>query len=118
MPGDALAEGCNHLGNHEKPPVACRDLDEVADQPPDPGALEDAGDRPRLLLGREDRAGDEALQVGAVLDQTSEIAEIAFDRRELVGIERQLEEGVCVAFRYRRYTRSFSQLSSILPRGL
>ena len=40
MPGDALPEGGDHVRNDEKPPVARRDLDEVADQAADAGAIE------------------------------------------------------------------------------
>ena len=104
-------------GNGEEAAVAGGDLDEVGGQAADAGMVENGGDGARLLLGREDRAGDEALQVGALLDEAGEIAEIGLDRRELVAIERQLEKGVCVAFRYRRYASSFSHLSSFLPRG-
>ena len=94
------AEGGDHVGHGEEPAVGGGDLDEIGDEPADPGLVEDGGDGARLLVGREDRAADEAGEVGALARcMVGEAAEIGLDCGKRLVVGRKLEQGGGVALR-------------------
>ena len=76
-------------------------------RPPTPVRDQDGADRRRLLLGREDGVADQALQVGAVLDERVEAVEVGRDRVDGARLLRELEQGRSVACRHAGQERSF-----------
>ncbi len=63
----------------------------------DPGLGQDGDDRLFLLLGREDRAAHEALEVVALGNQGAEPVEVGLHRIDDTGVTRQLEQSRRVA---------------------
>src|SRR6185295_19771181 len=92
------AERDGDVGDSEQAPVAGGDLDEVADEPADLSLVEDGGDGASLFFGREDRAADEALEVGAFVEEGGETIEVGLDGGKCLVAQREVEEVAGITF--------------------
>ena len=73
--------------------------DEIAGQPRDAGGIEDGQQCLALRGAADDRAGEQAGEVGAFTDHAAELDEILRDLIERPGIVGQLEKGAGIAHR-------------------
>ena len=103
--GDQRPEAADHVGRGEQPAVRRDDLEEARREPLDAGLVEHGRQRPGLLLGGEDRAAHQPLQIGTLGDQRVETVEIGFDRVDGMLFERQLEQCGGIASCHAGYDR-------------
>ena len=101
--GHQLAEGAHDLAHREQPPVRRHHQQEALGEPADAGLVEHRRKRPGLLLGGENGAAHQPLQVGALGNQRVETIEIGTHGVERMLLERQLEQRGRIAARHAGY---------------
>ena len=99
MAGEQRAEGLDHVGSGEQPPVPGDQLQEIRGQPLDLHLFEDGGDGAHLLLGGKDRAPHQAAKVLDGVERLIEAVQILLDALKRVFLERELEQGIGIAAR-------------------
>ena len=95
--GDA-PEGADHGRHGEQAPVGGGDAQEVARQAADPGLRGDGVDGFRLLLGGEDRAVDQARQIGAAVEHRLEAPEVGLDLGDRLLLAGEFEQRTRIPF--------------------
>jgi hypothetical protein len=90
-------EGGDDVGNDEQAAIGRGDLDDIGDEPADPGLVEHGDNGAALVGGREYRAPYQPRKIGAFGGEVGEAAEILLDVGERFFVERQFEQRVGVA---------------------
>ena len=101
------AEGADHVGQCEKTAVGGREPDEVCAEAGETGLVEDGADGGFLLLTGENRAANEASQIGALLEKGIKALHGRRDRFDLALVAGQLEQcgGIATCYACNRGTR-------------
>ena len=94
MPRDlstSALKSANHVAHREQAALGGDEPEEIGREAGDADGGENGVQRLHLLLGREDRAADEALHVGLRGDELVEAGEIGRHGVDRAGLLRQLE---------------------------
>ena len=91
----AEVPAADHVRDREKPPLRRDELQEIAGDAADSGLRQDGRQGADLLLGGENRALDEALEVGALGNESREVRKVGSDLiRDEKGNFRVLEDNL------------------------
>ncbi|CAI2932525.1 protein of unknown function [Aminobacter niigataensis] len=92
MLGSDLAERLDHAGQGEKAAIARHEAKEVASQAGDLGLVGDRRDSLFLVFAGEDRALDQAVEIGAAIKQSGETTKVGFYLCNGACFEREIEQ--------------------------
>ena len=101
-------EGADHVADGKQAAVGGQDFEEFCGGAGNPGFIENGVERLRLGVGREYRAADEALEIGAFVQHGLELVEVGFDGVDGFLLARQLEQGRSITAGHSRNGRIFS----------
>ena len=90
--------GLDHRRHRKEAPVAGDDREKIAHQPRQPGALGHGGDRLCLRRARQDRAADQAHEVGARGQHGPQLAQIGGDLVERAALVGDIEQRRRITF--------------------